>query len=481
MRRRVAIIGGGISGLAAAHHLRQISPETDLLLIESSHRLGGVIQTTRKDGFLVEDAADNFMTTPPSAVKLCQQLGLGYDLICTAPGRRQAMVVRAGRLVPIPAGFLVMAPSRIWPLILSGVLSPLGKLRAGCEIFVPRRKGNEDESLKSFVTRRFGREMFERLVQPLVGGIYTADPSRLSVAATMPRFIEMERQQGSLIRAMLRRRWSARDKPEQSGGARYGQFMSLRGGMSSLIDALAKELPVNTIKLDSPVCCVVASKGRWSILMKHDQPSDLEVDAVIVAVPAKHAWGMLSTVDPTIAEELRKIEYASCAVLSVAYRREQIGRSLESFGFVVPLSEQRFILSCSFSSLKYDGRAPDGTVLMRVFIGGACQSDLLDFPDHQLMEMAEWELAKFLAIEGKPLLRRITRQTEAMPQYHLGHLERVATINARLEMFPTLALAGNSLGGVGIPACIESGTAAANRVFAAMESKASPRVESACN
>lgn len=468
MRRRVTIIGGGITGLSAAHHLNEIAPEIDVTLLESSDRIGGVIQTTRQDGCLIESAADNFMTVTPSAIDLCKRVGLGDELISTQPTGRRAMVLCGDHLEPIPAGFLVMAPSRLWPLLSTRILSVPAKLRSACELLVPRKRIDEDESLKSFVCRRFGREMFDRLVQPLVGGIYTADPKRLSVAATMPRFLEMERKHGSLLMAMLKQRMSKKNRPEKSGGARYSQFVALRRGMSSLIDRLAETLPPEVIQLESPVISVVQKNTGWEIRRTGHESSWIESDGVIVAAPAKPASRMLATVDHCISEELGGIEYASCAVVSLAFRRDQIRAPLDSFGFVVPLVEDRFILSCSFSSLKYEGRAPKDTVLMRVFIGGACQPGLMRMSSHELMELAHWELSRILQIDGEPLLRSITRQTRAMPQYHVGHGARVATIDRRLKEFPTLALAGSSLSGVGVPGCIESGQKAAQRIVQAL-------------
>lgn len=470
MRQRVAIIGGGITGLAAAHHLREVAPQLEIVLLEANARLGGVIRTTRKEGFLVEGAADNFITTSPIAINLCKRLGLGAELIGTNPQGRGAMVVRKGKLEPIPSGFLVMAPSRIWPILTTRILSSIGKLRAGLEYFIPRRKQLGDESLKAFVVRRFGYEMFERLVQPLVGGIYTADPSRLSIAATMPRFPQMEQEHGSLLRAMMRqRRDISHTMPENSGGARYSQFMTLRGGMSTLTDALANSLPAGTIRINSPVCAIVPNEhSRWSIRLAKGDQQWLEADAVIVASPANHAANMLATTNARIADMLSQIEYASCAVVSLAYRREQIKHKLNTFGFVVPLAEQRLILSCSFSSLKYAHRAPDDTVLMRVFIGGACQSGLLRLPREQLMQLAEHELSALLGISEPPVFRDLTMQIEAMPQYHVGHCERVETIENQLALHPTLALAGSALHGVGVPGCIESGQKAAERVANAL-------------
>ncbi|MCA9180100.1 MAG: protoporphyrinogen oxidase [Planctomycetales bacterium] len=470
MRPRVAIIGGGITGLAAAHHLCEVAPQLDVVLLEATSRLGGVIQTTKKDGFLVESAADNFITTSPVAIDLCQRLGLGDELIGTNPQGRGAMVVCKGKLEQIPSGFLVMAPSRIWPILTTRILSSMGKLRAGLEYFIPKRKQLDDESLKAFVCRRFGYEMFERLVQPLVGGIYTADPSRLSIAATMPRFPQMEQQHGSLLRAMMRqRREAGQAKPENSGGARYSQFMTLRGGMSTLTNALANSLPAGAIHRNSPVCAIVPEeRGRWSIRLAKGNQKWLDADAVIVASPANRAANMLASTDKSISETLGQIEYASCGVVSLAYRRDQIKHKLNTFGFVVPLAEHRLILSCSFSSLKYADRAPDELVLMRVFIGGACQGGLLQLPREQLIQLAERELTELLDISQPPVFRDLTMQLQAMPQYHVGHCERVEMIEKRLAFHPTLAVAGSALRGVGVPGCIESGEKAAERIANAL-------------
>lgn len=466
MRPQLAIIGGGISGLAAANRLHELAPDAAITLFESSPRLGGVIQTTRRDRFLIESAADNFITTNPAAVRLCQRLGLQDELIPTNPSGCGAKVLHRGKLHPIPPGFLVMAPSRIMPMLTTRVLSPWGKLRTALECFVPSRKSDDDESLESFVRRRFGGETFERLVQPLVGGIYTADPQRLSLAATMPRFMQMEREHGSLIRAMMRQRQPRQnDQTRDRGGARYSQFMTLRGGMSTLIRKLADSLPDGTVHLNHSVRSVVPNgDGRWSLRIDGEGPPWQEFDGLIVACPAPHASSMLATCDKQISEELSQIEYASCAVVSLAYRRDQIKQPLDSFGFVVPMREDRMILSCSFSSLKYPGRAPDEMVLMRVFIGGACQSGLLRLPKRELIELAEQELRELLEIQGPPSLREITLQTRAMPQYHVGHCKRVETIQRLLDQHPTLAIAGNSLNGVGVPGCIESGEAAAKRI-----------------
>ncbi len=466
--KSVAVIGGGISGLAAAHHLLRLDPNLNVHLFEAGARLGGVIQTTSKDGFLIENAADNFITTSPTAIELCRDLGLGDELIRTNAGGGGAMVVCRGQLEPIPPGFMVMAPSRLWPILATKILSPMGKLRAGLEVLVPRKRINEDESLKAFICRRFGTQMFERLVQPLVGSIYTADPARLSVAATMPRFLDMEREHGSLIRGMMADRRKQAGAAEDRGGVRYSQFMTLRGGMSRLIEALASHLPQENLHLNSPVRSVIRSEAGWRVQLECGRES--HADAVLVASPANHASTILRRVDARLSQRLSRIDYASCAIVSLAFRTDQIQTPVRSFGFVVPHVENHMILSCSFSSEKYDGRAPDGTLLMRVFIGGAMQPGLLRFPDRELIELAYREVAKLLKINGRPIMQNVVRQMEAMPQYHVGHKHLIAEINERVALHPTLALAGSSLSGVGVPGCIDSGQKGAARLVAGLNS-----------
>ncbi len=466
-RKRVVIVGGGISGLAAAHQVQKSAPHMEVKLLESSSSLGGVIGTSNQNGFLIEDAADNFITTSSTAIDLCDELGLSNQLIRTNPAGRGAMVLCRGKLEPIPSGFMVMSPSRIWPMLTTRILSLRGKLRSGCEVLMPRRRSDDDESLQSFVSRRLGREMFDRMVQPLVGGIYTADPARLSVAATMPRFLEMERKYGSLIRGMMSERRKRKTPSETRGGARYSQFMALRKGMSQLIEALEAYLPEQAVQLNSRVRDLRCDDDGWTVDV--DDGSQLESAAVIIAAPATQAATMLRHVSDVVADELGQIEYASCAVVSLAFAREQVHHPIDSFGFVVPIVEGRCILSCSFSSEKYEGRAPEGTLLMRVFIGGAMQPDLLHMSNAELLVLAQRELAQLLQIQGEPILKHIVRQRNAMPQYHVGHNARLQRIERHLRSHPTLGLAGNSFSGVGVPGCIESGQKAAQRILKALQ------------
>ncbi|HJN10538.1 MAG TPA: protoporphyrinogen oxidase [Pirellulaceae bacterium] len=454
---RVAVVGGGITGLAAAHRLTELVPDVQLSLFESSHRLGGALETTRRDGFLIEGGADNFITTIPWAMDLCRRIGFEDQLIQTNSGYRHAFVVRKGKPVPIPDGFVVMAPSKAWPMLTTPILSPLGKLRLACEYFVPQRRAGEEESLASFVRRRFGRETYDRLVQPLVGGIYTGDPDKLSLQSTMPRFAEMEAKHGSLIRAL-------RNQPkskERSGGARYSMFVAPRDGMSSLVDAIAGKLPVGCIHLDAPVERIAEVQCGWSLSFARDVDSPSEFDAVILATPAMPTAKLVASLDDDVARELKTIHHASCSIVSVGYARDQLTHPLEGFGMIVPEIERRKILSASFSSIKYAGRAPDDHVLIRVFIGGDRQAQLAESPDDQLLDMATGELRELLGIRGDPSLVQISRCKAAMPQYFVGHVDKLSRIRQRLSRHPGLHLAGNAYDGVGVPNCIHSGEQAA--------------------
>jgi protoporphyrinogen/coproporphyrinogen III oxidase len=465
-RKSVAVIGGGISGLAAAHRVHELDPDIDLVVCEASDRLGGVIQTAHRNGFLWEWGPDNFITQLPWGLDLCRRIGLEDQLLPTDAKHRQAFVVRRGRLCKIPEGFVIMAPSRVWPVISTPILSPLGKLRMAWEYFVPRYAEEQDESLASFVIRRFGRETYERLVQPLVGGIYTGDPERLSVQMTMPRFVEMEHHHGSLIRAV----WSGRrqrGKPARgTSGARYSMFVAPRDGMSSMVDAVAARLPNGCIQTAAPVTRLVpGGDGGWTLETGGANPSTRHVHAVIVAVPAPAASRLLADIDPLCSDLLAEIHHASCSIVSLAYGRDQIAHRLDGFGFVVPLVENRKILSGSFSSVKYPGRAPEDKVLVRAFIGGACQPELAELPDDELIDAAHDEFTQLLGIRGRPSLVNVSRQPRAMPQYYVGHKQRVEQIEGQLAQRPGLYLAGNAFEGVGIPQCIHRGERVAEQML----------------
>jgi len=448
--------------LAAAHRLTELEPTVRLTLFEASDRLGGVLKTTSQDGFLVEGGADNFITTAPWALDLCHRIGFSEQLLRTNPDFRHAFVVRRGRIHPIPDGFVVMAPNKIGPILTTPILSPLGKLRLAWERFIPRREKNDDESLASFCRRRLGRETYERLVQPLIGGIYTGDPEKLSLRATMPRFAEMERVHGSLIRALR----SVRKPAESSSGARYSMFVAPSDGMTSLVSAIAGRLPLESVQLNARVSELTSTSKGWRVTTAESGDTQ-EYDAVILATPAAAAARLTAPLDSDLSDALGKIEHASCSIVSLGYRRAQVSHPLDGFGVVAPRIEKRKILSASFSSVKYAGRAPDDCVLIRVFVGGDCQPELAALPQDRLLNLAAEELHDLLGVQGEPCFTHVSRHTAAMPQYYIGHIDNTRRIADRLQQHSRLFLAGNFLDGVGLPNCIHSGERAAQRVAAA--------------
>ncbi len=466
---RFAIIGGGITGLTAAYRLSQLLPQSSLDLFESSDRLGGVLDTHRDGPLLVERGADSFINKLPWAVELCEELGLGGELIPTNAARRRALVLRSGRLYPVPKGFVVMQPQRLGPLLRTPLLSWRAKLRLLCEPWIRRpadlSRPDYDESVASFATRRLGRETMERLVQPLLAGIYTADQSRLSLAATMPKMIEAERQHGSLRRAIR----ATQQTTAQDAGARYASFVTPRHGLGQLVERLVEQLSAARIERNTPVDRVTRINERRLAIHLRDGSERGPYDGVLVATPAPCAAQLVEPLDSELSGLLRKISYASSAIVVLVYRRDQVAEAIDGFGFVVPTIERRRIIAASFSSVKFVGRAPDDQLLVRVFIGGAMQPELVDLPDEELTELACTELAEILGIRGKPLQTEVVRWREKMPQYHVGHVQLVDAIEHRVEQHPDLELAGNAYRGVGIPQCVRSGNAAARRLVESVQ------------
>ncbi len=457
--RRIAVLGGGISGLAAAHRLTEIGPACEMVLYERGARLGGVLSTVHRDGFQVEQSADNFITTIPWGLDLCKRLGLTDQLIQTNPAHRQTYVVRKNRLYKLPDGFMMMAPTRMWPLAVSPLLSPLGKLRAAMEYFIPPRKDDADESMASFVRRRMGREAFDRLVEPLVGAVYAADMEKLSVLATLSRFRDMELEYGSLIRAM-RKQMKNRPKAKAESGPRYSMFVTLRNGLSSLIDAIAAKLPEGTVRLNTPVERIERSGDGWTVVSAEESE---QFDAVILATPSPEAARLLLPIDESLAHDIGRITHSGTAIVSLGYNREQVGHSLNGMGAVVPAIENSPILACSFSSQKYAHRAPEGKVLLRVFVGGARREELAEMADDLLLPMVREQLARLLDVRGEPCFLDIAHWPGTMPQYHVGHKDLVAGIESQMARLPNLELCGNAFHGVGLPDCIHGGEQAAER------------------
>lgn len=464
--KRIVIIGGGISGLATAYYLRQLQQGAPLqfetILLEGSSRIGGIVRTEFLDDFLIEHGPDSFISEKPAALELANRLGLAPRLIETNPQHRRSLIVRNGRLRPVPEGFQLLAPTRLWPFISSDIFSWPGKARMALDLLLPRRSGNgqTDESLASFVTRRLGREALERMAQPLVGGIYTADPTHLSLRATLPRFLDLEQSDRSLILGMRRR-----GKQMGTSGARYSLFLSFDRGMQVLTDQLAAELPAGCVRLNTNVKRLLrdSDSAKWSVVLQSGEA--VAADAVGLALPAHGAAGLLIDLDQRLAHELQSITYESTATVNLAFKRTDISHELDGFGFVVPFIEKRSLLACTFSSVKFAGRAPDGYALLRAFVGGALQPEMFSLTDEVMVSKVMADLQQLLGIKAEPRFVSVTKWPRSMPQYYVGHLDRVGRIEKLIAGIPGLAIAGNAYSGVGIPDCVRSGEAAAQSLL----------------
>lgn len=468
--KRLAVIGGGISGLTAALRLSEIATDSEILLLEAAPRLGGLVASESIGDCLIERGADSFITNKPGGVHLCRKLGLENDLIGTDDQNRRSLILSRGRPIETPEGLNLIAPGGAWSILKTPILSWRGKLRCLLEPLIPQRKEGGDESLASFTRRRLGKEMLDRIVQPMVGGIYTADPEKLSLAATLPRFLDMERRHGSLFEGMQAAETGAAEKA--ASGARYGLFASLRHGMSQLIDALATRVrQVARVHTSSRATAIIPLPGeadqRFQIHWTdgNGQQSRSDVDGIVLATPAYLAGDLCQTVNPAAAAELGAIEYASSAIVITGHDHAGIGHPLNAFGLVIPAVEKREILSVSFLHRKFPERAPSGQAILRTFIGGAMQPEKMALSDGQLIEVTLRELRSIFDVRSEPQFALVARYERAMPQYHVGHMDRVQRISTALRLTPTIQIAGNTLGGVGLPDSILSGENAAERIW----------------
>ncbi len=452
----VVVIGGGIAGLAAAHRLVDLLPDSRPLLVESGPRLGGKLRTEHVDGFVIEASADSFLSRKARGVGLCEELGLRGELVGRRPEYGRTFVRRGRELHPLPEGLTGMIPTNLGSLAESGLLSKEGRARLAEEVDIPPDTERGDESIASFVSRRLGAEAYSQLVEPLMTGIYGGDGERLSLQATFPQLRELELTHGSLLNGLGAQSAS---KPE------YPPFVSLASGMDTLVRQLAEAL-------EDRVEVTVGTRGV-SLRRRSDgfdvglEPGGvLAADAVILAVPAYAAEPLLAGVDAELAELHAEIPYASSAIVTLAFRAEHVAHPLDGYGYVVPRVEGTDVLACTWSSQKWDARAPEGSVLLRVYAGRFGGRDVTSLTDENLLALAVAEVA-LLGIDAEPILTRLHRWPRGMPQYVLGHPDRVGRIEARVAEVSGIALAGAAYRGVGIPDCIRSGEEAAESVVRA--------------
>lgn len=460
---KLAIIGGGVSGLAAAYQASQDG--LDFTLFEAGSHFGGVVETEiGHDGAVLEAGPEACLSSKPEMLALVRSLGLENEIIATRPDHVGSFIVRDGILHPIPQGLRLMAPTQWWPFFRSGLISFRGKLRALLDLGLPARVpalDGAEESLAEFVSRRLGVEVLHYLAQPMVAGIYGADPQVLSLEATMPFFPRLEQEHGSVIRG-LRRMGGERD----SVGARYSLFFSLKHGFGSVIEALVKALPASGLRLGARIDRLEFLDGpeaRWRVTSRDE--GDQIFDAVVVAVPAPVASNLLEPVDPKLGSALASIPTRPAVTVNLSYEAEVYDQFVPpSYGFVVPEREECPLMACTFSSHKWEGRGSPNRSVLRAYFGGPSGAWALRATDDDLVAVATSQLGELLGLDEPTLEASVRRFPVGLPEYRLGHRQLVSDLQERQIMYPGLALAGNYLEGVGMPDCVRSGRRAVTKL-----------------
>ena len=476
-KRRIAIIGGGIAGLSAAWALekarRAQSPEIEYDLYEAGPRLGGVISSEIVSGCVIEGGPDSFLTEKPAAAQLCRELGIGDQLLPSNDAQRRTYILVRNRLVPLPDGLMFMVPTRLVPTALTPLFSWSTKLRMAREYLFPPPPVPHDESVADMTRRHFGQETVDRLVSPLLSGVYGGDATQLSVRAVLPRMVQMEQQHGSLTRAMLAAR---RKAPRPAQPTSRSLFTTLRGGMSQLVDALAAQLLPGSVHLETPVHAITSEEkmerglptahAGWTVETRFEKKL---YHGVILALPAWSTAGLLRFIDHPLSEALAGVTYSSSITLTLGYDSGDLAALPPGFGFLVPTIESRAMLACTFVHAKFAGRVPPDKGLLRCFLGGSGNGSLLDESDETLTRLVLRDLDDILHLRVRPAFVRVYRWRQAMAQYGVGHLERIQLVRDRVAALPGLALAGNAYDGIGVPDCIRTGQKAAASVLAFLD------------
>jgi oxygen-dependent protoporphyrinogen oxidase len=446
----IAIIGGGISGLSAAWTLHQRG--IPYRLLEAGPSLGGVIRTEEKDGFVLEGGPDSILAQKPEGIGLCRELGLGDRLIPTNPELKAVYILHRRKLHPLPEGMMLAVPTRILPMVRSGLFSWPGKLRMGLDLIRPAGPQNGDESIATFLRRRFGQEAVERLGEPLLAGIHAGDPERLSILATFPRFRELEAKYGSLVRGMLS---APRPKPKP-GTPAPAAFYSLRGGLRELVDALVARLDTASIRTGAAVRSLARDGDGYTIGL--DGGETVSAPRVIVAAPGPKIAPALAGLLPEVSRTLAAVPFASSATVLLGYRRSDVAHSLDGYGMVVPRGEGLRTTALSFVSTKFAHRAPEGHVLLRGFLGGVRDESVLDLTDEEMVQAVERDMTPILGLKGRPRVTRVFRWPSSTPQLEVGHLERMRAVESAVAEVPGLHLTGAGIWSTGIPDSVADAT-----------------------
>ena len=470
--RTVVVVGGGISGLATAFALMEQAQTTGLSLrctvLEAGPAWGGKIVTHKIGDLTTEAGPDSFLSTKPAGLELVAKLGLTHELINTNETGKKAFVYSGGCLRELPEGLIAITPGQIGPFLKSGLLSVGGVARMGLDLVLPAKRSPTDESLAAFVRRRFGRQAFERMMEPLMAGIYAGDAEQMSVRATFPRFVELEQAYGSVLRGMLAARSSGNGATR--GLVRRTMFVSLRPGLEALVTSLVGRLAAQGVTLRSGLAVEslrVRSHqlGRWTYDVMLQDGSALSADSLVFATPAFVTAELLRPLTPIAAGLLEMIPYASTATIALAYPASTVGGSARGFGFVVPRVEQRDLIAATWTSLKWPHRAPSDQLLARCYVGGEGRESILALDDRALVARVKAELKEICGFAAEPTYMEVNRWMKAMPQYRLGHLERLDQAEVALSRYGGVVLTGSAYRGVGIPDCIREGAVTAQKII----------------
>lgn len=465
MPTRVLVIGGGISGLAAAVTLREAG--VDVALLEASDRLGGPVYTQRRDGFIIDAGPDSFLSSKPGGIDFARRLGVEDQIVGTAPDGGGTFIVHQSRMVPLPEGITMLVPTQFRQILESPLLNLPGKLRLLADYFIPARRSDDDEPVGAFMRRRVGQQAFENLAEPLLSGIFAGDANQLSILSTFPRLREAEQRHGGLIRAALAARRAPARSP--SGGA-YTPFVSFREGLGTIVAAAARRIGEDHIHLNTAAMALERHlDGGFSVTTADGQRFD--GDAVILATPAGPTADLLEEHAPDAARLLREIPYVSSATVSMAFRERDVRERAGGRGFVVPRVEGFDLTAVTWSSRKFAGRAPEGRALLRGFVGRAGNEEPAFLPDDRVIEIVRRDLAAITGLVAEPLFARVFRWHHAMPQYHVGHRDCVAAIERAIGAVPNLVVTGAAYHGVGIPDCISNATAVARSLLTGLAAR----------
>ncbi len=458
MSKKIAIIGSGISALACATILKEKG--YDFKIFEMENRIGGKILTADMDGFTVEYGPDSYLPEKFWSVQLIKKVGLQDEMLTTNDEFKGTYIYSNKKLHPLPEGVMLMVPTMIMPLAKSSLISWPGKIRMGLELFIPPKKDNSDESLAEFVTRRLGRECLEKIAEPLVAGIHTSNPDNMSVLATFPRFVEMEKKYGSLIKGMLVAKKMA--PPKKDGGPKMTYFMSIKKGMQYLVERIADFIGRENIFLSKELSLVEKNASGYRLIFKDGEKQ--EFDALVLSTPSYVTRHILRDMDFELSNLLSDIDWSSSATVNMAYRKEDIKVALKGFGFIVPRIENRRINACTYSSIKWSYRAPDGYLLLRTFVGGGHHEEIVNLDDKEIVNIVLEEMKDIVGIDAKPVFTKVCRWIKGMPKYTVGHLDRINNIFNRLKNHKNLYLIGCSYKGIGIGDCVKSGFDAAELI-----------------